>query len=137
MGESKTETFWYSKVERDVSLMLFVSRPRREQYDETLTIFSDFQYFGTRPGPRLLEKKEEKNRWVQDWDLSIIKIGARPRRDRESRCLQSRNQDETESLVLHWVQLPAFTFILNVNQNTISMRNCMNWGRQWTFKNKL
>ena len=29
------------------------------------------------------------------------KIGARPRRDRESRCSQSRDRDETETLVLH------------------------------------
>jgi hypothetical protein len=58
MDESETENFWKSKVEQDRDetecIMSLVSRLRREP-GETLTSFQDFQYFVTRPGPRVLE----------------------------------------------------------------------------------
>jgi hypothetical protein len=85
MDESETETFWKSKVEQDrdeTESRALVSRQRRE-HDETLTKFLDFHYFGMIPGPRRLERKTNG----RDRYLSIIKIGARLRRDRESLCL--------------------------------------------------
>jgi hypothetical protein len=73
MDESETETFRKSTVERDrdetESLVPLVSRPRQE-HDDTLTNFSDFQYFGMRSGPRLLEKLTKRR--VQDRDYLKI-----------------------------------------------------------------
>ena len=74
--------------------------------------FQDFQYFGTRPGQRLLERKT--NRQVRDRDLSIFKIGATPRQTESivAFSLETKRRPRVSSFTALYIVLSIFENIV-------------------------
>ena len=63
----------------------------------------------------------------------VPKFCTRPRRDRESRYNQSRDRDETETLVLHWCSIQSLLWVLQSDPKSsqaehFRLQSCLSFG---------